>query len=244
MVLAPALPGLPGRVAGVRRSARIRGRAIALIVARILAPGSKLATARGLAGATARDSLAEELGIETVDEDELYAAMDWLLERQGVIEQRLAKRHLSDGALVLHDVTSTYFEGRCCALARHGYSRDGKRGKLQIVFGLLCNREGCPVTSTTSTSSERCSGRSPAPETHTRPLRSARAARAAPGPMRTGHARTPLRTAAATHHRAVTRNPMPCSGSLSLALSRRVASTESSSAPAPRASRVSRQPRR
>ena len=97
MVLAPALPGLPGRVAGVRRSARIRGRAIALIVARILAPGSKLATARGLAAATARDSLAEELGIETFDEDELYAAMDWLLERQGVIEQRLAKRHLSDG---------------------------------------------------------------------------------------------------------------------------------------------------
>ena len=114
-----------------------RARVIALIVARILAPGSKLATARGLAADTARDSLAEELGIERVDEDELYAAMDWLLERQGVIEQRLAKRHLSDGALVLYDLSSTYFEGRCCALA--------KRGKLQIVFGLLCNREGCPV---------------------------------------------------------------------------------------------------
>ena len=122
-----------------------RERAIALIVARILAPGSKLATARGLAADTARDSLAEELGIEHVDEDELYAAMDWLLERQGVIEQRLAKRHLSDGALVLYDLTSTYLEGRCCPLAKRGYSRDGKRGKLQIVFGLLCNREGCPI---------------------------------------------------------------------------------------------------
>ena len=122
-----------------------RERTIALIVARILAPGSKLATARGLAADTARDSTAEMLGIEAVTEDELYAAMDWLLERQGAIEQRLAKRHLSDGALVLYDVTSTYFEGRCCPLARRGYSRDGKRGKLQIVFGLLCNREGCPV---------------------------------------------------------------------------------------------------
>ena len=92
-----------------------RERAIALIVARILAPGSKLATAR--------DSLAEMLGIESVDEDELYAAMDWLLERQGTIEKRLARRHLSDGALVLYDLTSTYFEGRCCPLAKRGYSR-------------------------------------------------------------------------------------------------------------------------
>ena len=122
-----------------------RERAIALIVARILAPGSKLATARGLAADTARDSLAEMLGIESVDEDELYAAMDWLLERQGTIEKRLARRHLSDGALVLYDLTSTYFEGRCCPLAKRGYSRDGRRDKLQIVFGLLCNREGCPV---------------------------------------------------------------------------------------------------
>ena len=122
-----------------------RERAIALIVARILAPGSKLATARGLAAQTARDSLAEMLGIEHVNEDELYGAMDWLLERQSPIEQRLAQRHLSDGALVLYDLTSTYFEGRCCPLARHGYSRDGKRGKLQIVFALLCNRDGCPV---------------------------------------------------------------------------------------------------
>ena len=122
-----------------------RERAIALIVARILAPGSKLATARGLAADTARDSLAEELGIDTVDEDELYGAMDWLLERQSTIEQRLAKRHLSDGALVLYDLTSVWMEGRTCPLAKRGHSRDGKRGKLQIEFGLLCNREGCPV---------------------------------------------------------------------------------------------------
>ena len=122
-----------------------RARVIALIVARLLAPGSKLATARGLAADTARDSLAEALGIDTVDEDALHAAMDWLLERQGVIGQRLAKRHLSDGALVLYDLSSSYFEGRCCPLAKRGYSRDGKRGKLQIVFGLLCNREGCPI---------------------------------------------------------------------------------------------------
>ena len=122
-----------------------RNRVLALITARILAPGSKLATARGLAEATARDSLASVLGLGEIDEDDLYAAMDWLLERQDRIERRLAKRHLQDGALVLYDLTSSYLEGRHCALAKHGYSRDGKRGKLQIEFGLLCNHEGCPV---------------------------------------------------------------------------------------------------
>ena len=134
-----------GTLRKLRLDRTLAATACALIVARILAPGSKLATARGLAADTARDSLAEMLGIESVDEDELYAAMDWLLERQGTIEKRLAKRHLSDGALVLYDLTSTYFEGRCCPLAKRGYSRDGRRDKLQIVFGLLCNREGCPV---------------------------------------------------------------------------------------------------
>ena len=114
-------------------------------VAAVLGTLRKLRLDRTLAADTARDSLAEMLGIESVDEDELYAAMDWLLERQCTIEQRLAKRHLSDGALVLYDLTSTYFEGRCCPLAKRGYSRDGRRDKLQIVFGLLCNREGCPV---------------------------------------------------------------------------------------------------
>ena len=122
-----------------------RDRVLALITARILAPGSKLATARGLAEATARDSLASVLELGKIDEDDLYAAMDWLLERQDSIERRLAKRHLADGALVLYDLTSSYLEGRHCALAKHGYSRDGKRGKLQIEFGLLCNHEGCPV---------------------------------------------------------------------------------------------------
>ena len=122
-----------------------RERVLALIAARILNPGSKLATARGLAAPTARDSLAATLGLGDIDEDDLYAAMDWLLERQDAIEQRLAKRHLKDGALVLYDLTSVYLEGRRCPLAKHGYSRDGKRGKLQIEFGLLCDREGCPV---------------------------------------------------------------------------------------------------
>ena len=122
-----------------------RQRVIALIAARILDPGSKLATARGLAQATARDSLAETLDIEDTDENDLYAAMDWLLERQDAIERRLAKRHLADGALVLYDLTSSYLEGRRCPLAKRGHSRDGKRGKLQIEFGLLCDREGCPV---------------------------------------------------------------------------------------------------
>ena len=122
-----------------------RRRVLAMIVARILDPGSKLAAARGLAGATASDSLADTLGLEDCDEDDLYAAMDWLLERQDAIERRLARRHLEDGALVLYDLTSVYLEGRHCPLGRRGYSRDGKRGKLQIEFGLLCDAEGRPV---------------------------------------------------------------------------------------------------
>ena len=127
------------------RSSRLRELAVAMIVARIVAPRSKLATARGLSGDTLSDGLGEALALGEVDEDELYEAMDWLLQRQGRIERALAERHLEDGALVLYDVTSTWLEGRCCPLARHGYSRDGKRGKLQIVFGLLCNAQGCPV---------------------------------------------------------------------------------------------------
>ena len=122
-----------------------RQRALAMIVARILDPGSKLATARGLAEATARDSLAETLALGEIDEDDLYAAMDWLLERQDAIERRLARCHLKDGALVLYDLTSVYLEGRRCPLGRRGYSRDGKHGKLQIEFGLLCDAEGRPV---------------------------------------------------------------------------------------------------
>ncbi len=122
-----------------------RDRVLALIVARVLEPGSKLAAARNLAEATAGDSLAETLALGAVDEDALYAAMDWLLNRQERIEQTLARRHLTDGALVLYDLTSVYLEGRCCPLAKRGHSRDGKRGKLQIEFGLLCDAEGRPV---------------------------------------------------------------------------------------------------
>ena len=122
-----------------------RRRVLAMIVARIVDPGSKLAAARGLAEATARDSLAETLGLEDCGEDDLYAAMDWLLKRRDAIERRLAKRHLKDGALVLYDLTSVWLEGRRCPLAKRGYSRDGKKGKLQIEFGLLCDGEGCPV---------------------------------------------------------------------------------------------------
>lgn len=118
---------------------------VAMIVARILAPSSKLATARGLGEEAHLSALVEELGLASVDEDKLYEAMDWLYTEQAAIERRLARRHLQDGSLVLYDVTSTYFEGRHCPLAKLGHSRDGKKDKLQIVFGLLCNREGCPV---------------------------------------------------------------------------------------------------
>ena len=122
-----------------------RDTALALILARLLGPCSKLATARGLHPDTMRDSLGEVLALGELNENDLYAAMDWLHQRQDAIEQRLAKRHLCDGALVLYDLTSSYLEGRNCPLAKRGYSRDGKRNFLQIEFGLLCNRDGCPV---------------------------------------------------------------------------------------------------
>jgi len=124
---------------------RPRALVVAMLVARILEPQSKLATARALDTETLAHTLAEQLKLKDADEDALYGAMDWLLERQGAIERRLAERHLEDGALVLYDLSSTYFEGRTCSLAQRGHSRDGKRGSLQIVFGLLCNRAGCPV---------------------------------------------------------------------------------------------------
>ena len=108
-------------------------------------PASKLATARQLDAATATSSLGPLLELGTVSEQELYAALDWLLSQQPRIESRLAQRHLSQGTLVLYDVSSTYFEGHTCPLARRGYSRDGKRDKLQIIFGLLCASDGCPV---------------------------------------------------------------------------------------------------
>ena len=124
---------------------RCRDLVIAMIVARLIAPASKLATARLLDPLTASSSLGEVLGLGPVDEDELYVALDWLGERQEAIEKALARKHLHDGTLVLYDVSSSYVEGRCCELARLGYNRDGKKGKLQIVYGLLCAADGCPV---------------------------------------------------------------------------------------------------
>ena len=127
------------------RRCRERDLVVAMIAARIVEPCSKLATARGLGQETAFTSLGEALGIVDADEDHLYAAMDWLLARQEHIEDALAKRHLRDGTLVLYDVTSSYFEGKACPLARYGHSRDGKKAKLQIVFGLLCDVGGRPI---------------------------------------------------------------------------------------------------
>jgi transposase len=132
------------RLLAARRSPE-RDRAVALIASRMLAPDSKLATARTLDANSATSTLGEMLGFESVEADELYAAMDWLGSRQAKIEKALAKRHLHEGTLVLYDVSSSYLEGRSCPLARIGHSRDGKKGSLQIVFGLLCNAEGCPV---------------------------------------------------------------------------------------------------
>src|SRR5271167_4909766 len=124
---------------------RCRDLALAMLVGRILDPVSKLAAARGLSPATACSSLGEALGLGDVDDDELYAALDWLLVRQPAIEAILAKRHLTNGTLVLYDVSSSYMEGSCCPLAKRGYNRDGKKGMLQIVYGLLCAPDGCPV---------------------------------------------------------------------------------------------------
>lgn len=133
------------RILAAKRSAE-RDRVVAMIVARIVDPRSKLATARGLGQDTAFSDLGDRLDLgSVVEEDDLYAAMDWLLERQTSIEKKLSAKHLENGTLVLYDVTSTYFEGRCCPLAKLGYSRDGKKGTLQIVFGLLCSLDGCPI---------------------------------------------------------------------------------------------------
>ena len=123
------------------RPCRERDVVLAMLAARILAPHTKLATTRWWHSTT----LAEEFGVADADEDDLYAAMDWLLERQQRIENKLAARHLQSGALVLYDLSSSYFEGSTCPLAKRGYSRDGKKGKLQVNYGLLTDRRGCPV---------------------------------------------------------------------------------------------------
>lgn len=119
--------------------------ALAMTVARVIEPAAKLATARQLSEETAAHSLGAALELKAVDADELYAALDLLGEAQPRIETALARRHLRDGCLVLYDLTSSYLEGRCCELGRFGYSRDGKRDKLQIVFGLICAADGCPI---------------------------------------------------------------------------------------------------
>jgi transposase len=123
------------------RPSRERDLVVAMIAARILAPDSKLATTRWWQDTT----LPAILGVEDADEDDLYAAMDWLLKRQGRIEKKLAARHLDNDALALYDLSSSYFEGVCCPLAAFGHNRDGKKGKLQVNYGLLTNAQGTPV---------------------------------------------------------------------------------------------------
>jgi DDE family transposase len=128
-----------------RAPPRRRDLALALIIARLLDPAAKLATARMLDPATASHSLGEVLGLGSVCAGEVYATLDWLGSEQSFIEASLARRHLKDGTLLLYDVTSTYLEGRCCELARYGYSRDHRRDRRQLVIGLLCAADGCPV---------------------------------------------------------------------------------------------------
>lgn len=130
--------GLPGLLGPACRQ---RDVAFALILARVCRPGSKLATSRWWTDTT----LAADLGVEGASTDEIYGAMDWLVARQQPIEAELARRHLSAGGLVYYDLSSSYVEGRHCELAALGYSRDGKRGKLQICYGLTCDGQGRPV---------------------------------------------------------------------------------------------------
>lgn len=128
------------------RKCRQREIIIGLIVSGIIEPASKLATARGLKIETAATSLPVELTLDGLRDREVYQAMDWLLERQRRIENKLARKHLAEGVLVLYDVSGSYYTGRCGGLVNFGYNRDGKRGFPQIVYGLLCNSEGCPVS--------------------------------------------------------------------------------------------------
>src|SRR5712691_6505983 len=123
------------------RPSRERDLVVAMVAARILEPDSKLATTRWWQTTT----LPTALGVRDADEDALYEAMDWLLARQDRIEQKLAARHLRAGGLVLYDLTSSYFEGTTCPLAAFGHNRDGKKGKLQVNYGLLTDGRGCPV---------------------------------------------------------------------------------------------------
>ena len=118
----------------------------AMLVARLLEPASKLATHRMLRDETATSSLGRVLGVGQCSADDLYRALDWLHDAQAGIERRLARQHLLGSTLVLYDLTSTWLTGRCCELAARGHSRDGKRDDPQIVFGLVCTAQGCPIS--------------------------------------------------------------------------------------------------
>jgi hypothetical protein len=145
MVRKTALDRLLLSTAKDEASVRRRDLIVAMIVDRLVAPRSKLGFVRAVGPETACTSLGEVLGLGAVAEREAYEALDWLLEQQPRIESGLARRHLEDGMLVLYDVSSSYLEGRKCALARFGYSRDHRRDRPQIVYGVLCNRDGLPV---------------------------------------------------------------------------------------------------
>jgi len=127
------------------RPSRRRDLVVAMLIAAVIDPGSKLATARGLRAETATSSLGEVLAVSGCDEDDLYAAMDWVLARKDAIENALAARHLANGTLVLYDVSSAAFEGHTCPLGKIGHARDGVKGRLQIVYGLLCSPNGVPI---------------------------------------------------------------------------------------------------
>jgi transposase len=124
---------------------RPRNLVLAMLIGQIIEPGSKLAIARGLRAQTATSSLGAVLGVSGADEDDLYDAMDWALERKDGIETALAARHLTNGTLVLYDVSSAAFEGHTCPLGAIGHARDGVKGRLQIVYGLLCSPTGAPI---------------------------------------------------------------------------------------------------
>jgi transposase len=132
--------GFEGLIAS--RASPERERVCAMVASRVLEPHTKLATTRWWHTTT----LAEEFGVQGADEHDLYEAMDWLLERQGAIERKLAARHLKEGSLALYDLSSSYFEGTHCPLAKLGHNRDGKKNKLEVNYGLLTNRAGCPVS--------------------------------------------------------------------------------------------------
>lgn len=122
-----------------------RAQALAMLVSRLISPGSKLAAYRGLSSDAPTSTLAKALGIKDLEHKDLYKALDWLVGRQPAIEKKLAQTHLHDGSMVLYDLTSLWMEGQKCPLSKRGYSRDGRKGTLQITVGLLCTKDGLPI---------------------------------------------------------------------------------------------------